>query len=70
MKTGIIGLITLPPEQEGAIPTLICAGSGDRLRQVLSNFGRILRENEKEAVTRIEVMQTPAGSGTSAVMRR
>jgi tetratricopeptide (TPR) repeat protein len=59
-ENGTMAVITLPPEQEGAIPTVIVLVPVADYGKFLSNVGRILQENEKEAVTKIEVMGIPA----------
>ncbi len=59
-ENGTMAVITLPPEQEGAIPTVIALVP-------VSDYGKFLEhlkaENAKEAVTKIEVM------GISALAR-
>ncbi|MGA2798147.1 MAG: tetratricopeptide repeat protein [Thermoguttaceae bacterium] len=56
-ENGTIAVITLPPEQEGAIPTVIAL-------LPVTDYGKFLEhlkaENVKETVTKIEVMGIPA----------
>jgi hypothetical protein len=59
-ENGTLAVITMPPEQEGAIPTVIALVPVTDYGMFLSNFGRILSENANETVSHIEVMHTPA----------
>jgi tetratricopeptide (TPR) repeat protein len=56
-ENGTMGLIVLPPEIDGAIPTMI-------LLMPVTDYGKFIEqlkpENAEEAVTKIEVMRTPA----------
>jgi hypothetical protein len=59
-ENGTMAVITLPPEQEGAIPTVIVLVPVTDYGKFLTNLGRVLQENEKDTVAKIEIMHTPA----------